>query len=514
MSDYKLAILAAGINREILPLKHKAVISHLIDKFPEDVEVVVVADDANGLLEEYLAIAHPERNFSYAEIEGAGDNNAAARSLLRAKEYLKCPFVLSAADAVVLEHVPRPTVNWLGVSPVSGMSRAASASIKDGFIADMRHDVKSDNAHAVIGLAGVNDYELFWLALEANLAPANGDAELSIGLNALIESPGKLCAVEFTWFDAGTAEGYEAARLTLEKSQEEFDASKTGDCAYFARDRVIKYFEDPKRAALFFRRAKALEGFVPQIDGKSEHFISYKRIPGRAMHEELDNARVLSLLSFLKNSFWEKAALSDSGKKEFLEKCRNFYEKNVSDSVAEYWNAAGRSDGPSAVNGNPIPPLADVLKKVDWEYISNGIPARFHGNLKLDNVLLTGNAKQPFMLLGWVADFAGLVDYGDLYHDLAALYGDMILPSHLVKKHLFSFKEKDGEVFFDAASSYSLASARTLYEKFLSDEGYDLRKVKILAALMFIRESSFQKEPLNFLLHHLGRLELSRCLDK
>ena len=111
MSDYKLAILVAGfesrfddagaeINKGLLPLKQKAVISHLIDKFPEDIEIVVAVSHTNDLLREYLSIAHPERNFTYVEVERIGPAGS-GHSILRAKKYLQCPFVLSAADTVI-----------------------------------------------------------------------------------------------------------------------------------------------------------------------------------------------------------------------------------------------------------------------------------------------------------------------------------------------------------------------------------------------------------------------------
>ncbi len=526
MPDYKLAILTAGagsrlgalggeINKGLLPLKHKAVISHIIDKFPEDIEIVVVVGHKKDLLKEYLSIAHPERNFSYVEVDKlTGPGSGPGYSLLKAKEQLQCPFVLSAVDTVVSEYVPRPTVNWLGVSPVDDTARFNSIKIKDGFVADMKDKVKCDNTHADIGLSGINDYELFWRTLEADRTLIDGELQISNGLKALMESPDKLCAVEFTWFDTGTPESYEAARRVFDKSQEEFDFSKTNEFTYFAGDRVIKYVKDPRRVDLLFRRAKILEGFVPQIDEKGEHFISYKKIYGHLMHEEMNDGRALSLLAWLKNSFWEKANLPDSGKKEFSDACRSFYEKNTFDRVQDYWNITGKNDGPSVVNGSEVPPLSELLKKVDWGYVADGIPSRFHGNLNLDNVLVIENAQQPFLFLGWGTDFAGLVDYGDLYYDLAALYGGMILPYNLIRKNMFSFKEENGEVSFDVPSSYSFMSVRKLYEEFLSDEGYDLNKIKMITALLFINMSPLHKEPFNFLLHYLGKLELSRFFDK
>ena len=72
MSKYKVCILAAGvgsrmgpltqnINKAILPINFKAVISHIIEKFDKDIEFVIAVGHKKETVIDYLELAHPNR---------------------------------------------------------------------------------------------------------------------------------------------------------------------------------------------------------------------------------------------------------------------------------------------------------------------------------------------------------------------------------------------------------------------------------------------------------------------
>ena len=65
--NYKVCILAAGVgsrmgdlskhvNKAILPVKFKAVISYIVEKFPEDVEIVVAVGHKKDTIINYFNI--------------------------------------------------------------------------------------------------------------------------------------------------------------------------------------------------------------------------------------------------------------------------------------------------------------------------------------------------------------------------------------------------------------------------------------------------------------------------
>ena len=218
MEDYKACILAGGIgsrmnsftkhfNKAMLPLQGKPVISHIIEKIPESTEVVIAIGYMGESLREYVTTAFPSRRLSFVEVDRfTGHGTGPGYGLLKCKDSLKCPFVLSAVDTLVLEEIPEPSGNWFGVSKVLNIERFCSARILGNKVVSIEDKVKTDNEFAFIGLAGIRDYEIFWDALESNQKLIGGEIQISNGLESLVGRD--LYAKFFTWFDVGTPNSY------------------------------------------------------------------------------------------------------------------------------------------------------------------------------------------------------------------------------------------------------------------------------------------------------------------
>lgn len=523
MADkYKIAIVAAGrglrlkpltdtVNKALVPVAGKAVISHIIEKFPVDVEVVVAVGYEKEKLQEYLGLAYPERAITYVDVDNVdGPGSGPATSLLACRSHLQCPFIFSTVDTVVTESVPEPTQNWLGVSRVSDTSSFNSVLIKDGFAVNMQDKVACDNTHAFIGLCGIQDYEKFWQALDTNTELVSGERQLSNGLRVLIVDG--MPAVEFTWYDTGTMAGYQRIQAALSGS-DDFDFSKTGEYIYFVGGRVIKFFADKEIVARRVQRAKELTGFVPQINCQTEHFYTYQSVSGQTFYSRANASLAHMFFRWLADSFWTDRELVADDQEVFRAACRAFYYDKTMSRVDAYYRLTHTSDTAAIVHGVPVPQLADLLNRIDWDALNDGLPSRFHGDLQYDNVLVTEGESQQFVLLDWRQDFAGLIEYGDRYYDLAKLYGGHIIPYHLIKKNMFSYEEAGDAVTFDIASTYNLQECRAAYDAFLASEGYDMKKVRTLTALIFLNMSPLHAAPFDKLLHHLGRLELMRALE-
>ena len=126
--------------------------------------------------------------------------------------------------------------------------------------------------------------------------------------------------------------------------------------------------------------------------------------------------------------------------------------------------------------------------------------------------LVTTKKKSPFVLLDWRTDFGGLLEYGDLYYDLAKLYGGMIISYREIKNGSFSFEMSGSNVYYNFTIDHNLLEAREAYEAFLNKHGYDLKKVKILTGLIFLNMSPLHNSPFDGLLYHLGKNILAKEL--
>ena len=85
MSAYKVLIPSAGLgsrlgefsknlNKALVSVDNKPVISHVIEKFPKHIEIVVALGHKGEQLKQYLNLAHSDRNITFVEIENYQGN--------------------------------------------------------------------------------------------------------------------------------------------------------------------------------------------------------------------------------------------------------------------------------------------------------------------------------------------------------------------------------------------------------------------------------------------------------
>ena len=174
MNDYKVCILTAGVgsrmgalsqhvNKAILPVKFKGAISYIVEKFPQDMEIVIAVGHKKESVIDYLAVAYPDRTFTFIDVDKyMGPGTGPGYSLLQCKKALQCPFVFFAVDTIVPEEIPPPDKNWFGIAPVKNPEKYCTVKIKNNLVYEIDDKVKTNNKFAFIGLAGVYDYELFF----------------------------------------------------------------------------------------------------------------------------------------------------------------------------------------------------------------------------------------------------------------------------------------------------------------------------------------------------------------
>ncbi|MDO8591173.1 MAG: NTP transferase domain-containing protein [bacterium] len=525
---YKVCILAAGasgqmgdltkhVNRAILPVNQKAVISHIIEKFPENVEIVIAVGHEKKSVTDYVSIAHPERSVTFVEIDKyMGPGTGPGYSLLQCQSKLQQPFVVITADTLVLDEIPEPSYNWLGIAPIKETERYCTVKIKNNLVYELDDKVKNNNKFAFIGLAGVFDYRDFFEALSQNKEMLSGEIQLSNGFKKLIEK--KLTPVGFAWFDTGSRESYEETNKNFSGGTSKFDFSKGNEFIYFVNSRVVKFFADEKMAHNRYLRATGtLKGLCPPIEIYKGNFYAYKKLDGQVLYDIVNPKNSADFFEWAEANLWKKSNLSGTKKSAFLAACKKFYFTKTAERIDAYHKKAGIADDTYIVNGVSLPPLHELFKLISWESLYEGTPSRFHGDLQFDNVLVRSdktNSNNKFILIDWRQDFGGLLDVGDLYYDLAKLYGGMIISYREIKNGSFSFEMSGSNVYYNFSIDHNLLEAREAYEAFLDKQGYDLKKVKILTGLIFLNMSPLHNSPFDGLLYHLGKSMLYKAVTK
>lgn len=519
---YKVCILTAGagirmgevsnhINKGVLPVNSKAILSNVINKFPKEIEFVIAVGHKKNTVIDYLGLAHPDNKITYVHIDKfVGKGTGPGYSLLQCKKYLNCPFIFITSDTIVLEDIPKPTSNWMGGSPVEDTENYCTIGIKNKLIYKLDDKIKTNNKYAFIGLAGIYNYKEFWKGLEKKEIDKNEFRDIQ-GFRNLINK--KIGLEVFTWFDTGTLDKYIATNKEL--SKEKFDFSKINEFIYFIDNKVIKFYSDESIVNKRVNRANYLKDLIPKIKESKGNFFCYDFIDGDLIFDVLDIKVLKDFLYWCNQNLWAKKNLKEDEKKVFLSRCKEFYYNKTLQRLERFYEQNNLDDIENNINGTSIPPVKELLSKIKWNDIYNGIPSKFHGDLTLGNILVikdnnTGLSK--FILLDWRQDFGGLIEYGDLYYDLAKIYKGIILSDELIKENRFVFDMSGSSVYFDYDSKKRLIEAKEEFERFIIDNGYDLKKVKILTSLCFLNMSPLHKYPLNLLLYFLGKEMLYKSL--
>lgn len=506
----RLGQLSKNINKALVAVDNKPVISHVIEKFPKNVEIVVALGYKGNLVRDYLQIAHPDRKMTFVDVDPyCGPGSGLGYTVLECESFLQCPFVFCTNDALILEKIPPPTENWMGFTDIENNENYRSVRIgKDDFVEELYEKDEGVNVKPYIGLAGINDYKSFWKNMTDGVLYGSIQIGESYGLRKMIEDNVKIKAKSFTWHDTGNLKNLAMARKVFKRKNSPEILEKPNEAIWFVNNRAIKFAEDKTFISDRIERSKLLKGYVPEIIDFSDNMYCYKLINGNTMSKCITKPLFLQFLDWIDN-FWSPAETIHS---EFKQRCLTFYKKKTEKRVFQYFSRFRSSDNEEVINGVKVPKLSDLLKKVDWKWLSDGLPVRYHGDLHFENILVAENGE--FCLLDWRQNFSGLKECGDIYYDLAKLYHGIIVSHELVNKNYFNIKRDGGIITFDILRNHKLVETEKIFEKFIIEENYDLHKVKLLTALIFLNIAALHHYPYSEFLFYLGKYQLNELVNE
>jgi dTDP-glucose pyrophosphorylase len=497
----RMGQIGLGLNKALLPIDGKAAISHIIDRFPAQTQFVIGLGYLGQQVRQYLDIAHPDLQFIYIKVDKfEGDGSGPGYSLLCCRQYLQKPFYFVSCDTLWDNDLDFSlSDNWLGVAHVDPQKsdQYCNLMIANNQVVGLKDKVLvTEPAYqAFVGLCHIQDYQIFWAALASTTLVA-GEHQISNGIQALIQKA-KVRSQSINWSDVGDAEKYKS----IVSRYENFDFSKSNETLYIVNNRVIKFFVDEKITQRRVEKSNLNPSVFPKISAFNGQFYSYEFQPGETLYKINNQIIFRRFLDFLVKNLWQPKKV-DQNKMRSI--CNDFYYKKTVQRLALYAQKYPTPDVETKVNGCIIPPIKDLLSATPWNLLEKGIPSFIHGDLQFDNVLYDA-ATDSFTLLDWRQDFGGQIEFGDLYYDLAKLYGGIILNYDYIKLNLLSYFESNNEVFIDFAQRFETASYLKILTDFICAQCYDLRRVKLLVALIYLNMSPLHHYPFDKLLFSLGR---------
>ena len=249
----------------------------------------------------------------------------------------------------------------------------------------------------------------------------------------------------------------------------------------------------------------------PVIENETKFFYSYKKIDGITIYSSKKSIIVKTLLQWLKKNLWKKEYLDDQKIGSFRDACRLFYYEKTINRLNTYYDKYNLRNLDRSINGEPVETVSNLISKIDWKWLCNGIPTKFHGDLQFDNILLTNN--DNFALLDWRQDFSGILEYGDMYYDLAKLNGGIYVSYQKIKKNLFTYEENLDDIKIFVQSDLFLKKSKQIFNNFVKKNNLDIRKIEVLTGIIFLNMAAMHHAPFSHFIYHLGRYKLHKWIN-
>jgi NDP-sugar pyrophosphorylase family protein/mannose-6-phosphate isomerase-like protein (cupin superfamily) len=509
-------ILAAGkgtrlgnytkqINKALLPINGKAIISHIIDKTPNDIDIIITIGYKGEFIKEYCESAHQNRNIQFVYIDDYDKpGNGPGASLLKCKNLLQRPFYFITVDCIIMNNtLPPIDCDWIGISKSDNLSDYSTVKINDN------NDVinfknKSNNPYdfAYIGLSSIYNFNNFWDSLENNIK----DGEV---VNVYMNNNYNVKSKFFKWYDTGTIENYKNTKFHLEINYNELP--KINEYLYQIDNKIIKIFTDKEICQNRIIRANYLNKHIPNIIYKGDYTYAYKYIDGNTLYA-INSIKIFKDFLLFLEKFWniENVDISNDAMIFYYDKT---YER-LDLLNKKYPNILKNKN---IINGIEYNSIEYYLSKINWDNLKNCLPSKtFHGDLQFDNVLyeytIKDNDTDNFKLIDWRQSFGNSTEYGDIYYDLSKLYGGLLISYYDIKQNKFSYTELDNlkldvpyNVILNYKPSDELIKFKEYYEDWIINNGYDLNKIKTLTFIIYLNMMPLHESPFDLFLFYFAK---------
>lgn len=506
----RLGNLTKFVNKSLVSIGPRPTISRIIEMFPLDSEFVIALGHKGHLIKEFLQLAYPNRVFFYADVNPfEGHGSGLGLSILACKPFLQQPFVFVSCDTLVKEHIPAPTHNWMGFAEKVNILPYRTLDIKEQNVLDIceKGHGKSGFHKPYIGLAGIFDFKAFWNEMEAggDLAIKTGEAH---GMRAFL--PQGIKAYCFSWFDTGNPEALSQTRENFREIDAPNILDKANEAIWFIEDNVIKFSDDTKFIANRVARVKEMEGFIPEVTGSTPHMYRYVKAQGKVF-SEIANLPLFSKLLQYSKHFWKIQRLSIQEGHDFRDACMRFYKNKTIERVELFYKNFNKSDGTEMINGVSMPSLKQIFENINWNWLADGVPGRFHGDFHFENIIFSEKYSK-FIFLDWRQEFGGSLSTGDIYYDFAKLLHGLIICHELIAKNHFSVNWGPEEIYFDFFRKQVLVDCEKYFLFWLEENQFDKRKVIVLTALIYLNIAALHHFPYSLLLFSLGKSMLANSI--
>jgi NDP-sugar pyrophosphorylase family protein len=505
----RLENLTKYTNKSLIPIGDKYAICHIIDKYQIDTEFIITLGYYGHYVRDFLELAYPHRRFHFVNIgKYEGDGSSLGYSMLRAKDYLQMPFIFHCCDTIVNEVVvPDMNKNVLFVNKNSDYISYSSVNVKDNKIIQMNGKCYKDNDFVYTGLSYIYNYQEFWAILD-ELYRSNPNNSILSDIHVfdiMIKQGTEFIYSEIdSYYDTGNVKSYNE---TSKKFISNYNILvKENESLCFLDNRVIKFVNDKELNRKRTLRGNNLYPYAPYILDSRDNFIVMELVDGELLSEYKKYGEIMKLLEWANDTLWNDTHTNI----KYIKCCHNFYKTKTLDRISKI---PFLGEEANIVNGLNTGNIYTLLDMVDLSLITTDTFTKFHGDFILDNILKKSDG--TYCLLDWRHEFDTELYYGDIYYDLSKLRHNIIFNHSNILKNLYEVVNinKD-EIYVDLKCNYNLIKQLEEYNIFISKYNYNLKKVEILTAIIWLNMAPLYDGKLREFLFYFGKLNLYLALQE
>ena len=506
----RLGTLTKNINKALIQINGKAVISHIIDLYPKEYEFIVCLGHKGDLLKQYLEISHPKMKIKFVDIDNFdGPGSGLGYTLRKTKNLINSPFYFHTNDAIFNKKIPNFDHDTILLSTNlidSRNYRTASIDENKGIITELHDKTQNKllNVYTYTGVAYIKNYEDFIRFLDI-MSVEIGESDYFIQkfggeTNFHLSSD---------WMDIGSIDGINTAKAAFGGFK---NLDKTTEEIYFVDENVIKFDINDVTVSQKVERSKKLKKVVPKVLKNTENFYMYKYVEGELIADLLNpNETFQDLLIWCEKNLWNEIKLDKSNKALFKSETKNFYFDKTCDRINYFNEEYGYFDRNTKINGTAYPKLEEILNEVDWDDIFDALPCEYHGDLHFENILKTNKG---YCLLDWRGSYGNSTSFGDIYYDFGKLLHGLWLNHKIIRDDHYEIRMKGSTITFDVYQKKSLIDCQKILKEYALSNNYSWRKIETIAALILLNIAPLHHDPYSKLLYFFGKEQLQRIVNE
>jgi hypothetical protein len=303
------------------------------------------------------------------------------------------------------------------------------------------------------------------------------------------------------WYDTGNKESYANLQNVFTSSYDIL--VKPNESLCFLNNIVIKFINEIDINKKRFERGKILGNLAPKILNHSDNFIVMEKIEGTVLSKYYKHGEIYRLLTWAKQNLW----INEKKNEIYKQECYNFYIKKTNDRINQIKILDTEIN---IINGINTGSIKSLMKKLgSFNQLFTDTFYNFHGDFILDNIIKTSDS---YKLIDWRHEFGSQISHGDIYYDFAKLRHNIIFNHENILNNLYEIKHVNTAIEVDLKCNYFFMQQLSDFDGFILENNYDLKKIKIIMAIIWLNMSPLYENYLSEFLFYFGKYNLSLLL--